>query len=250
MRPAATASALVLVIAASLLAPTSTLARDKLDNGDVDPEEGTTSDVFTFSVEWQGDGPADLPEHVYAMVGDIQVPMQPDSPLPVGPDVTYVGSSTLPEAGTWRVTFHAEPGGHEHRGPEVEVHEAQTPTPSPTPRPTSTPTPTPTPTPLPTPTPAPTPTPTPMETPGGGVFTPAPTPTPTPTPTVEPSASAVPASASGSGTIGFVPLVMLFAGGTIAGSSLAFLGVYWLGNRELNAAFARRWSHLWRALRR
>jgi hypothetical protein len=89
-----------------------------------------------------------------------------------------------------------------------------------------------------------------METPGGGLLSPTPTPTATPTPTVEPSASAVPALAPSGGTIGFVPLAMLFAGGTIAGSSLAFLGVYWLGNRELNAAFTRRWSHLWRALQR
>lgn len=234
MRAVANASVLILAVAMfSLLVPMDVRAADELSNGAVTPTEGTTESTFVFTVDYGG-SPGDVPT-VFARIGDFVVPMELQSGFPQSG--TYVGTSSLPEAGTWQVIFHAEnlqgPGA-DLGGPTVTVRDdAPTPSPTATPSPTPMPRPTPAPTRAPTPTPSPSPTPMPGESPGGGIF--SPTPTPTPTPTEEPSESATPEpniEPTSGARLGFGPLVMLFIGGTMAGSGAAFLGVHWLSRRD------------------
>ena len=223
---------------ASLLAPLAVRAADGLENGTVSPGEGTTATEFTFTVDYTGNNP--VPPEVFAEVAGARVDMPPQGVYVPGVIVTYSAVTTVP-AGSWQVTFRADhaPGpSDELEGPTIVVQGPPTPppTPAPTPVPTATPRPTPAPTPVPTATPTPSPTPTPRETPGGGIFSPSPTPTDEPSASATPEPEIEPTSAE---RIGFGPLVMLFIGGTMAGSGAAFLGVHWLSVREKNALSQR-----------
>lgn len=210
-------------LAAGLALPDDAAAADELRNGAVSPLEGTTQTVFTFSVEYAGD-PADLPT-VVAKIGATEVPLSLASGIPSAG--TYAGSATLP-AGSWQVQFRADNlrgGNAVLNGPSILVREV-TPAPQPTPAPTAPP-PTPVPaTPVPTvpPTATPTATPTPTaaadETPGGALLPRSRGASPTPTPS--PSAAALTAGRMGTGS-----LVLLFIGGTMAGTGAAILGVVW-----------------------
>ncbi len=238
MRLPFNSSAFILaILLASLAMPMTARAANELSKGEVTPREGTTETLFAFTVQYAS-GPI-VPTSVRARVADLEVEMRPQNVTPEG-DVIYAGTSTLP-VGNWSIEFVADSdigNIQPHQGPNVIVTDA-TPTPPPTPRPTPTPTlrptPTPTPTPVPTPTPTPTPSPTPEETPGGGVFSPSPTPTETPSPSPTASAEPEPESTSGSG-IGFIPLVMLFIGGTATGAGAAMLTVTWIVRRTTRPA--------------
>jgi outer membrane biosynthesis protein TonB len=219
--------------------PMTARAANELSKGAVTPPEGTTETVFAFTVQYAS-GPI-VPTSVRARVAGLEVELRPENVTPEG-DVIYAGTSTLP-VGNWSVEFVASSdigNIQPHQGPNVNVTDA-TPTPPPTPRPTPTPTPTqrptptPTPTPVPTPTPTPTPSPTPEETPGGGVFSPSPTPSETPSPSPTATAEPEPESTSGPG-IGFIPLAMLFIGGTAAGAGAAMLTVTWIVRRTTRPA--------------
>ncbi len=234
MRAAAGTSVLGLaLLLASLVMPMMAVAANELRNGGVTPREGTTETVFAFSVEFVS-GPI-VPTSVRARVADREIEMRPENLTPAG-DVIYVGTSTLP-VGNWLVEFVAdsEIGNiQSHQGPNVLVTNP-TPTPPPTPAPTPLPTPKPTPTTLPTPTPTPRPTQTTRETPGGGVFSPSPSQCETPSPSPTATAEAEPEATRDSG-IGFVPLAMLFIGGTAAGAGAALLTVTWIVRRTARPA--------------
>ncbi len=240
MRAAVARSSLLglALLVVSLVIPTTARAENSLANGTASPESGSTETDFAFTVEYTSerlDPPA-----VYADVAGIRVSMTLVSGLPSSG--TYAGSARLP-VGEWQVVFRAEAlqgPDPELPGPIVRVADANptpppTARPTPTPTPTPRPTPTPTPTPVPTPTPTPTPSPTPEETPGGGVFSPSPTPTETSSPSPTATAEPEPESSNGSG-IGFVPLAMLFIGGTAAGAGAALLTVTWIVRRTTRPA--------------
>ena len=214
-------------LAAGLALPGDAAAADELRNGTVSPLEGTTQTVFAFSVEYAGN-PADLPS-VVVKLGATEVPLSLASGIPSSG--TYAGSATLP-AGSWQVQFRAEKlrgGNAVLNGPSILVREV-TPAPQPTPAPTPPP-PTPVPaTPVTTAPPTATSTATPAttatadETPGGALL-------PrsrgaSPTSTASPSEAAL-----ASGRMGTGSLILLFIGGTMAGTGAAILGVLWAARR-------------------
>lgn len=225
--PALALLLLAACLAAGLALPDDAAAADELRNGAASPPEGTTQTVFTFSVEYAGN-PADLPT-VVARLGSTEVPLSLASGIPSAG--TYAGSATLP-AGSWQVQFRADNlrgGNAVLNGPSILVRDV-TPAPQPTPAPTAPP-PTPAPAtavptmaPTATPTATPTPTATAEETPGGALLPRSRGASPTPTPS--PSGAALAA-----GRIGTGALVLLFIGGTMAGTGAAILGVLWSGRR-------------------
>jgi hypothetical protein len=183
------AIAVVLALIATLVpiaSPTTVTATGSLANGSVSPGSGTTSTVFTFSIEYSS-SPNHEPADIWVDVGGTVIPLQ-FSGVGTPEDGTYQESSTLP-AGTHAVTFSATGLGQD---PTLDVGTV-TVTPGPTPPPTPLPTPGPTPPPTPLPTPGPTPPPTPVPTPPPPGVTPRPTPRATPLP---PGATPTPATAS------------------------------------------------------
>jgi hypothetical protein len=154
----------LLIVASAAVSPARG-ARNELSNGSVTPLSGTTSTVFTFSVDYRGNEPSS----VTATVGSKVVTLK----LATGTAGTYRASSRL-QQGSWRVTYRAEATGYKPTllGPTVTVTGSSTPTAAPSP---SVPAPTPVATPAATRNPAPTPlTATPLPATPSGAGTPAP----------------------------------------------------------------------------
>jgi hypothetical protein len=221
----ATVALCLYLIAAGI---TAAAPANQLLNGNVNPNSGTTTTNFVFSVRYESDR-GNVPTSVSAVAGNVVIPLHLVSGRRA--DGRYRGSAKLP-AGTWQVIFNALARGNDPSldGPTVKVTKA--PKPSATPRPTSRPTPVPTAVAPPSAAPQTTA----ATTPAPATHEPTKRPrraTPTPratglgagglaTPTPEASANA----AAGGGTDAERQVVTILIGGLIAIGALALIGVF------------------------
>src|SRR5215208_2759192 len=82
---------------------------ERLLNGNVNPNSGTTNTNFDFIVRYES-GQGNRPTSVTAVAGNVVVPLHFVSGTRA--DGRYRGTAKLP-AGTWQVTFHATARGND-----------------------------------------------------------------------------------------------------------------------------------------